>query len=222
MRDEHNPDKPLISFEIHEAAAATKKWTLALFRNFIELESKEGRVFEIDRADVPERVQKVEGGFLRRVLMVTLDKKKVMFQLSPDAYSVVSAWIGPPTDVDLKIALKRRLGYVTPIGILFVLSALPIGDLDWNPVSLALGLGLILTARFARLWPHRNFFLIDSLWFAALAANSVWLLTIEWGWFRCALLLLQLACVRGGWREYCRFAPEKMAGADEQPSKEPY
>jgi hypothetical protein len=115
----------------------------------------------------------------------------------------------------LKVALKRRLGWVTPLGLLFVLAALPIGERDWEPFSLAMGLGLILTARFSKLWPHRVFFAIDALWFAGLAANSVWLLSHEWSWLRAGLLVLQLLLVRSGLREYRRFAPDRMAPAPE-------
>jgi hypothetical protein len=216
---EENPvpdtDKPLAWFDIHEAGAVTKKWTIFLFRDHFELESADGKVHEIDRADLPEKVQKIDSWLLPRGLMVTLGKKSVMFQFPPDAYSAVCAWIGPPTHEHLKFALKRRLRWVTPIGILFVLSGLPIVEQDWEPVSLALGLGLVLTARLAKLWPHRNFFLIDSLWFLSLAVNTAWLLSQEWSSFRLGLLLLQLACVRSGWREFRRFAPEHMGTENE-------
>jgi hypothetical protein len=216
VNDDRDAEKPLAWFDMHEGAAPTKKWTIWLYRDFIELEPADDRPYVIYRDEVPERVQKFDSGlFLRNAIMVTFGKKNIVFQLSPDAFSAVNAWIGPPSDEDLKVALKRRLKWVTPIGFLFVLSSLPIGELDWQPISLSLGLGLILTGRLAKLWPHRNFFLIDSLWFASLAANSVWLLTQEWGWFRFFLLVLQLLCVRSGWREYRRFAPEKMKGADE-------
>ena len=213
MSEEHAAtasDKPLAWFDIHEAGALKKKWTIFLFRDFFELESADGKVHEIDRADLPEKVQKIDSWLLPRGLMVTLNKKKVVFQFAPDAYSAVSAWIGPPTHEHLKFTLKQRLRWVAPIGILFVLSALPIGDREWEPISLALGLGLVLTARLAKLWPHRNFFLVDSLWFLSLAANSVWLLTQEWSWWQLSLLGLQLACARSGWHEFRRFAPEKM------------
>ena len=214
--DDHDTEQPLAWFDIHEGGAPTKKWTLLLYRDVIELEPKDGRPYVIYRDEVPERVQKFDSGlFMRNAIMVTLGKKNIVFQLSPDAFSAVNAWIGPPTDEDLKAALKRRLKWVTPIGLLFVLGALPVGEMDWEPVSLTLGLGLILTARLAKLWPHRNFFLIDALWFGCLAANTVWLLTQEWGWLRLFLLAVQLLCVRGAWREYRRFAPEKMKGAEE-------
>jgi hypothetical protein len=213
--DDHDPDKPLAWFDVHEAGAPKKKWTILLFHDYFELEPATGKSFFVDRAELPEKVQKLDTWLLPRGLMVTLDKKKVVFQFPPDAYSAVCAWIGPPTHEHLKFALKQRLRWVTPIGILFVLSALPIGDREWEPVSLALGLGLILTARLAKLWPNRNFFLVDSLWFLSLAANSVWLLTQEWSWWQLSLLGLQLACARSGWHEFRRFAPEKMGTVED-------
>ena len=215
--EQHDSERPLAWFDIHEGAAPTKKWTILLYRDFFELERADGRPYVIYRDEVPERVQKFESGlFLRNAIMVTLGHKNIVFQLSPDAFSAVNAWIGPPSDEDLTFALKRRLKWVTPIGLLFVFGALPIGHLDWDPVALSLGLGLILTARLAKLWPHRNFFLIDSLWFGCLAANSIWFLSQEWDWLRFFLLVLQLLCIRSGWREYRRFAPEKMKRAEEQ------
>jgi len=216
--DDHDPDEPLARFKIHEVGTPAKRWKLFVYRDFLEFEPRDdGRSYEIDRDEVPELVQKMEGGlFLRRVLMVKLGSKNVAFQFSPDDFAAVSAWIGPLTEEDLKVTLKRRLKWILPIGILFVFAALPVGEMDWDPVSLALGLGLITTAWLAKLWPHRNIFILDSLWFACLAANSVWMLSQEWSWFRCGLLVVQLLCVRAGWREYSRFAPEKMAGANEQ------
>jgi len=206
-------DNPLVWYEITETSPAATKWTLSLYLDYFRLETRDDGPYEVDRADVPEKVQTFDQGlFLRRVVAVKLAKKKLLFRLEPVVFAAVQAWIGPPTAEHLKVALKRRLGWVTPLGLLFVLAALPIGDRDWEPVSLALGLGLILTARFAKLWPHRVFFAIDALWFAGLAANSVWLLAHDgWSWLRAGLLVLQVLLVRSGFREYRRFAPGRMA-----------
>jgi len=208
-------DEPLARYPVTEANPAGTKWTLALYPDYFRVEARDDGPYEVDRADVSERVQTFDQGlFLRRVLAVRLKKNKLLFRLEPEAFAAVRAWIGPPTAEDLQVALKRRLGWVTPLGLLFVVAALPIGDRDWEPVSLALGLGLILTARFAKLWPHRVFFAIDALWFAGLAANSVWLLSHEWSWLRAGLLVVQLLLVRSGWREYRRFAPDRAATAE--------
>jgi len=208
--------EPMAWYEITEAASSQKKWTLSLYPDYFRLETTDGVPHEVSRAELPERVQTIESGlFFRRVLVVTLGKKKVIFTLAPEAFAAVSAWIGPPTMQDLKLSLKRRFSWVLPIGFLFVLTALPIGELPWEPVSLGLGLGLILTGTLAKLWPHRICFAMDSLWFSCLAANSVWLLVQEWSWLRFGLLLVQLALVQSGWRDYRRFAPERMAAADD-------
>lgn len=207
----HELEEPLDSYEISEATSAEKKWMLSLYPDYFRLEAVDSEPYEVDRAELRDRVQLLDNSpFLRRVLVVTLGKKKVFFKLSTEACAAVHAWIGPPTLEDLKLALKRRLSWVTPIGFLFVLSGLPIGGLPINPVSLGLGLMLIVTATLAKLWPHRIYFALDSLWFSFLAANSIWMLIQQWSWMRLVLLLLPLMLVQSGWREYRRFAPERM------------
>jgi hypothetical protein len=54
-------------------------------------------------------------------------------------------------------------------------------------------------------------FALDSLWFSFLAANSIWVLLQEWSWLGLVALLVQLALVRSGFREYRRFAPMRTA-----------
>jgi hypothetical protein len=209
-------DEPMARYEITEATTPEKKWTLSLYPDYFRLETADREPEEVDRAELRQRVQTLDGLILRRVLVVTLGKKKVIFRLQPEAFEAVSEWIGPPTREDLKLSLKRRFSWVLPIGFLFVLTALPIGDLPWEPVSLGLGLALILTGTLAKVWPHRIFFALDSLWFSFLAANSIWLLANEWNWLQFVLLLVQLALVQGGWREYRRFAPERMGTPEDQ------
>ena len=211
MSTEHGLDGPTARYEITEATTS-KKWTLSLYPDHLGLETADGESHAVERAELRGRVQTIESGlFLRRVLVVTLGKKNVFFRLSPEAFAALSAWIGPPTREDLKLSLKQRFGWVLPIGFLIVLTALPIGELPWEPVSLGLGLALILTGTLARMRPHRIFFALDALWFSVLAANSVWLLIQEWSWLRLVFLLVQLALMRSGWRDYRRFAPERMA-----------
>lgn len=207
--------EPLARFAMTAAAAPAKAWTLAVYADSWRLIPDAGDPHDVARAEVPDRVQTFDGLLLRHMLGVKLGSKVVLFKLAPEAFAAVRAWIGPPTAADLRAHLKRRLKWVFPIGLLFVLTAMPMGDLDWEPVSLALGLGLILTGRMAKLWPHRVFFAVDAVWFAGLAANSGWLLAQEWGWLRAALFVLQLSLIGSGWREYRRFAPERMAPADD-------
>lgn len=204
-------DEPLACYEITEVTSSEKKWILSLYSDYIRLETADGQPHEVDRAELHERVQTIDNGlFLRKVLAVTMGKKKVFLRLSEEAYAAVRDWIGPPTFQDLKLTLKRRLSWVIPIGLMFVLTALPVGALPGDPVSLGLGLTLILTGALAKWWPHRMLFALDSLWFSFLAANSIWILFHAWSWLRLVLLLVQLMLVQSGWREYRRFAPERM------------
>jgi len=204
---EHELDQPVAAYEIIEAGAPNKKWALSLYADYFQLETLDSEPHEVSRAELPERVQTVAGGrFLPPMLVVKLGKKKQVFKLSLEAFAAIRAWIGPPTPEDLKLGLKRRLSWVIPVGFLFVLSSLPLGQMPGNPVSLGLGLALVLTGTLSKLWPHRILFALDSLWFSFLAANSIWRLIHEWSWLQLAVLLLQVALVRSGFREYRRFS----------------
>ncbi len=217
MSMEHAVDEPIAQYEITETGASKKVWSLSLYPDHFRLESPGGEPHEVDRAELPERVQTFDRSlFLQRVLVVKLGKKQGIFKLSEEAFTAFSAWIGPPTRADLKLCLKRRLSWITPIGYLFVLTALPIGDLPWNPINFALGLALILTGTLAKVRPHRVYFALDSLWFSFLAANTLWMQVQQWSWWRLVVILVQLALVRSGWRDYRRFAPERMAAAEDQ------
>src|SRR5262249_25550068 len=136
-----------------------------------QLETLDGELHEVGRAELRERVQRMEGGLgVPRMLVVTLGKKQEFFKLSPEVFAAFVEWMGPPTLEDLKRSLKRRLSWVIPLGALIVLTSLPIGQAIGNPVSLGLGLTLILTGTLAKVWPHRILFALDSLWFSFLSA----------------------------------------------------
>jgi hypothetical protein len=208
VSDEQVGEAPLAEYRINEAGKPDRKWTLLIFAERLEFESPDGGVREIAWDDRHERLQAHDRAFLmRRLVVAKLGKKQVMFQLEPDAFDAVKVWIGPLTIEDLKVCLKRQVGWTLPIGILFIITALPVGELPFEPVSFGLGLGLIFTALLAKIRPHRIFFALVSLWFCALAANSLAILINDWGWFRLILLVAQLLLAWRGIREYHRFAP---------------
>jgi hypothetical protein len=212
VSDELPLAEPQARYEIAELAPRKGDRTLTLYRDFFLLERADGEPEEVDRAELPERVQMIEGNlFLRRALLVKIGKKRTVCKLSPEVFAAVSDWIGPPTMEDLKVTLRRRFSWVLPFGALFVLSALPIGRLPIRPVTLGLGLGLIATGLLAKLRPHRIFFFLDSMWFAVLAGSTAWSLTHQWSSWRFFLVVLQVSLVHSGWREYRRFAPHRMA-----------
>jgi hypothetical protein len=209
MTPEHPPDEPLARYKINEAAKRDSQWTLFIFADRLEFEAADGRVRELPWDERHGRLQLQDRAFLmRRVVVAKAGKKSLMFQLPPEAFERLKAWYGPLTVDDLKIALKRRLGWVIPIGILFILGAAPIGPNQFEPVTFGLGMGLILTGTLSKLMPHRIFFLLDSLWFCTLAATSIVILIDDWGWLRAAFLALQINLAWRGFQEFHRFAPE--------------
>lgn len=219
MDTEFEPAKPIAWYEIIEAGSSEKKWMLLLYPDYFRLERADGELHEVDRVELPERVQMFDNPpFLRRTLLAKLGKKSVFFKLSPEVFASFTAWIGPPTREDLRVSLRRRFSWVLPIGILLVLTSLPLGELSWDPLSFGMGLALIVTATLTKRWPHRSLFALDSLWFAFSAAYLTWLLVEEWSWLRLMLIVLQLGLINSGLRDYFRLAPERMATESETES----
>ena len=191
-----------------------KKWALLLDADRVRLESLDGTEHEITWAERHERVQFHDHFMLRRAIVVKPRKKKIIFRLEPEAFAAIKAWYGPLTHQDLKVSLKRRFAWVVPLGIVFMLTALPIDELPWEPLSFGLGLALVLTGIMAKVIPHRVFFALESLWFCLLAANSISTLIDDWKWLQFALLLLQMLLAFRGIREFHRFAPDQLAPSD--------
>jgi hypothetical protein len=215
VTDDEPRDEPLARYVIDESTVPAKQWDLAIFADRLELESPAGKPHRVLWADRHERVRTHDRLLIRRVLMLTLGAKKVIFRLQPDAFAAVRAWLGPPTAEDLKIALKRQFTWALPLGVLFVLSALPLRELPFEPVSFGLGVALILTSTLSRVWPHRAFFALESLWFCSLAANSIYRLIEGWGPLQVVFLALQMMLAWRAIQEYHRFAPSRMAEAEE-------
>lgn len=177
----------------------------------------QGETIHIAHAD---RVQQLEViGLLGKqsVLVVYTEerKKKYQFKLTPEENERIDAWLGPPTEQQLSIALKRRYAFALPIAVVFIITALPMPadpeqGLDaepGNPFSVALGAGLMILWLVARLRPHPYLFLLDSAWFVLLAlklaadvlqggASPIWLLWIG----------LIIPIVLSGWNNFKRFS----------------
>ena len=119
------------------------------------------------------------------------------------------------------MALKRRFVYVLPFAVLFVVVSLPtsgdpqygIEPLPFDPVSCGLGISLALIATGAKFFPRRVFFLLDSLWFAALAVmllNDIAHGT-HWSWM--ILVAVHIHVIVLGIRQYRRFSTLQDATA---------
>ena len=139
-------------------------------------------------------------------------KPRASLRLDEPAYQAVSEWLG--RDLHLALALRGRLGWTIPIGVLFLLTSLPIpGDpaagvagTPFSPISAVLGGALLLQGILSRLWPHRIFLALDALWFLALAADTVRLvLTAGWSPLWLALGAFQVMLAVTGVRQFRRF-----------------
>ena len=167
-------------YAVTTVAARAERWRLRFFPSGLRLdpETTAEEPIHVNRSDALARLDLVDFGFTRRVLSVRAPKKRT-FKLPPDAWDELGRWVGRETR--LRIALKRRVGMGIPMGVLFLVSAIPIkGDaaagiegIPANPLNAALGVLQIAGAVLARRRPRPWLFLLDSAWFAILAASIV-------------------------------------------------
>lgn len=155
-------------------------WTLRLFAQGLRLTpQREGEAaIHLLRSELATHVDLVNFGVTRRTLVVRKPKKR-LFKLDPAAWEQMKDWIG--RDARLRIALRQRLGYGVPIGVLVLISSLPVpGNAEagiegvaFSPLFATLGVLLIAGAILARRRPHPALFLVDSAWFAVVAGTLV-------------------------------------------------
>ena len=123
-------DEPLAQFEITEVVAGQTKWLLSVFPDrMVFRDEKDDLALEIERDDLPDNLEIFDGLlFTRRTIKVQLGRKP-LFKLDPNAYEVLTRWIGPSMAKYLKVELKRRFSWTVALGAFFVLLSLPLsGD----------------------------------------------------------------------------------------------
>jgi hypothetical protein len=200
--------------EVVELAGKQPRWKLILAPDGFRLEPLEaGEPIDVPRAERVKRVDLVNGVLARRILGVALARGRKLFRLDPAGFAAYEAWAGPPTMEDLRKSLKRRFGWSVSLGLLIILTSMPIPgdpeggvpDLPLNPLTLAMGIALIAAGLMARLLPSRVFFLADCLWIAIAAVTTVENLLKSPGVFGALLLAFQINYVVTSIREYRRF-----------------
>ena len=201
---------------IDAAAQAGRKgaWTITLGAESLTFAAVAGdESFEITRIDTEEKTELRNPGSGNPLFIVSIPKK-IIFKLESAQAATLDGWLGPPTIKGLKIALRRRLRWGLPIGILFVFSSIPLSAdpgagleaVPFDALSAFLGASLIFISFLSRIWPRRILFLMDSVWFSLLA------LDVAVDIFRGASILwIFLVCVlflgaKGSLMEYRRFA----------------
>jgi hypothetical protein len=172
-----------------------------------------GESIQILRADAEEKIV-LQESLLGRWLAITIQKERVGVELERSQVALLKEWLGPPTIRGLKVALKKRLNWCLPIGILFVFSSLPLsGDpeagleaVPFDAVSAFLGASLIAITILARIWFRRILFLLDGVWLSLLALNvTVNIFRGDSLWWAIIVIVL-IHAAKGGFSEYQRFA----------------
>ena len=205
------PGPPPETLEGAETGRKPQRWTLRLFRDGFRGERQDGAAsFHVLRAKLLDAIQIVDGLLVKRTLVVRKPRRTTL-QFGPPAFRRLSRWIGEPTL--LRLALKQRLSWTIPIGILFVLGSVPLpGDpeagveaIPFNPVSAALGTFLIVQGLASKRLPRPVFFLLDALWFLGLAADTVYRVWAGQSPYWLVLVVLQLGLAASGLRLWSRF-----------------
>ena len=169
----------VLEFEITEMSTKKRAYTLALLADTVRFTDAEtGQVEEIWRHQARERI-KVHDGLLMRHTIVAKIPKRVTFKLEPEVFEAVESWLGVRSPAGLEFELERRMKFMIPIGLLYIVSALPLAGVpavgaageSLDLMGLCLGVGLLVLAGLAKWRPHRILFIFDGLWFLALAAD---------------------------------------------------
>lgn len=207
-------------------------WTLQLFPEGMRLTPQQGGhpSIHILRSELSTHVHLMDFGLARRTLFVRKPVKR-NFKLDPATWPTLTAWVG--REAHLRMALRHRLGWGVPAGVLMVLTSVPVPGnpeagvqgVPFNALWAALGALLIAGAIVSRKWPHPVLFLLDSAWFAVIGATFV-VRVIQGGsplWLLLAALQLQLI-----WSGISLFRALSMApatdghrGPDAQPGAPP-
>ena len=203
------------TFEVVAEVGRKGAWTVSLDTDSLTIAAVDGdESFQIARAEAEEKAELRESRISNPFLVVSIAKKKVIFKLDRDQAAAFKEWLGPPTMVGLNVALKRRLRWSLPIAILFVLASLPLPAnpeagleaVPFDPVSGFFGVSLLALSIITRFWHHRILFLLDGVWFCALAVNvALGIYRGDSPWWAIIVIVL-LVGAKSGFSEYKRFA----------------
>ena len=203
------------TFEVVAEVGRKGAWTVSLGADSLTIAAVDGdESFQIARAEAEEKAELRESRLTNPFLVVSIAKKKVIFKLDHVQAESLKEWLGPPTMIGLKVALRRRLRWSLPIGILFVLASLPwpanpeagLEAVPFDPVSGSFGVSLLALSILTRFWHHRILFLLDGVWFSLLAVNvALGIYRGDSPWWMIIVIVLMVGA-KSGFSEYKRFA----------------
>src|SRR5436190_10874879 len=128
MTSDGNPADAAATFAADGTGAGSKhRYRVTLLPDRVTLELCDGDPDEEagprDRIDVPRedfaaRVSIHHGALARRTLFVD---GWLALKLDPAGFTLLLDWVGPPSEADLRAALRRRLGWIVPIATILVM-----------------------------------------------------------------------------------------------------
>ena len=204
----------LVSAEANRKGIGKGIWKVTLEADALTLAAVDGppsESIQILRADAEEKIELHE--WLYR-LVITIQKERVVIELERSQVALLKEWLGPPTIRGLKVALKKRLNWCLPIGILIIFSSLPfpadpeagLEGVPFDAVSAFLGASLIAITILTRIWFRRILFLWEGVWLSLSALNlTVGIFRGDSLWWAISVIALILGA-KGGFSEYQRFA----------------
>lgn len=188
-------NEPLFSLPLSHGAKDANNWALDCYEasvTFRKVEGSERRSFEVEKSDLSERVGLAESLFLPQVLVLrTEPKQKISFLIGRDEKDRFLKWAGKA--IHLQFALQSRTGLMMPIGLLLMLTSLPIpgspGDgipaLPFAFFWFSMGGILLFFGVLTKRMPHKNILLMYCVWFFMVAAELIHQMqegSASWGW----------------------------------------
>ena len=206
----------LVSAEAHRKGIGKGIWKVTLEADALTLAAVDGppsESIQILRADAEEKIV-LQEWLIFKNLIITIQKEKVVIELERSQVALLKEWLGPPTIRGLKVALKKRLNWCLPIGILFVFTSIPLPAdpevgleaVPFDAVSAFLGASLIAISILTRIWFRRILFLWEGVWLSLSALNlTVGIFRGDSLWWAILVIVLILGA-KGSFSEYQRFA----------------
>lgn len=154
---------------------STEIWTLALGREEAWIvRAGAPTAFALTHRELTEHGDVVLGNFIRAFVVRGLAGSKAkVFKLEPETIRALRAWMSTMPGLHLLKALKKRLRFSLPIGLMVTITALPVLGNDLDPFALAFGVGLVGLSTLGPLRPHASLFFVEGLlWFSLTVSNA--------------------------------------------------
>ena len=166
---------------ISDKLMSKKTWSISIGADELRLESEDGKTdITVGRHEFPEyaTVRKV----IRHHALIIRKKPMLSIAIDEEVFNKLQEWRGPIDIRDLKWELKRAFRLSVIIGALLIAASLPLSgdprhpgpEHSFDPVSLSLGVLLVINGLLARYKPDPLYLLADGVWFFMLSAGSAY------------------------------------------------